>query len=363
MKKVSILLCFGIVASLLLSGCGNTNTSSDITSNISSDLSISVNENDSSDNSSDSESSKTPYAIHGALNVSGTDLVDNNGEKYQLYGMSTHGIAWFPQYVSLDTFKTLRDEWNTNCVRIAMYTAENGGYCTNGDKEKLKELVKNGVDYATELGMYVIIDWHILSEENPLEYKDEAIAFFDEMSKLYSEYDNVIYEICNEPNGSGTWEDIKTYANEVIPVIRANDANSVILVGTPTWSQDVDKAAASPLEYDNIMYVLHFYAATHTDWLRDRMKTCIDSGLPVFISEFGICDASGNGEIDYDQAEEWKKIIEDYNLSYICWNLANNTESSSVIAAGCDKTSGWTDDDLSAQGKWITEWFKSETNR
>lgn len=307
-------------------------------------------------------SGNTPYEKHGALSVNGAYLVDSHGQKTQLRGMSTHGLAWFPQYVNYDTFKFLRDDWNTNCIRLAMYTYESGGYCTDGNKDELKNLVKSGVEYATQLGMYVIIDWHVLNEQNPLTYKEEAKKFFDEMSRQYANYGNVIYEICNEPNNSGSWWDVKTYANEVIPVIRANSPNSVILVGTPTWSQDIDQAAASPLDFNNIMYTLHFYAATHTDWLRSRMENCINSGLPVFVSEFGTCDASGNGAVDEWQSNEWRKLIEKYNTSYMCWNLANKNESSSIINSGCDKLYGWTDSDLSTQGKWIRNWFVSESD-
>lgn len=303
----------------------------------------------------------TPFGKHGALSVKGTDLVGASGEKVQLRGMSTHGIAWFPQYVNFDTFKYLRDDWNTNCVRLAMYTHENGGYCSGGNKEQLKTLVKNGVDYASQLGMYVIVDWHVLNEQNPLTYKEEAKKFFEEMSKQFADKDNVIYEICNEPNGSGSWQDVTTYANEVIPIIRANDPNSVILVGTPQWSQNIDQALAAPLKFDNVMYTLHFYAATHTDWLRSKMENCINSGLPVFVSEFGTCDASGNGAVDFGQSNAWKDIIEKHNVSYMCWNLANKNESSSIIASGCSKLYGWSDGELSTQGKWIRDWFKSET--
>lgn len=303
----------------------------------------------------------TPFGKHGALSVKGTDLVGASGEKVQLRGMSTHGLAWFPQYVNFDTFKFLRDEWNTNCVRLAMYTHENGGYCAGGNKEQLKTLVRNGVDYASQLGMYVIVDWHVLNEQNPLTYKDEAKKFFDEMSKEFAGKDNVIYEICNEPNGSGSWQNVTAYANEVIPIIRANAPNSVILVGTPQWSQNIDQALAAPLKFDNIMYTLHFYAATHTDWLRSRMESCINSGLPVFVSEFGTCDASGNGGVDIGQSNAWKDLIEKHNVSYMCWNLANKNESSSIIASGCSKLYGWSDNELSTQGKWIRDWFKSET--
>lgn len=305
-------------------------------------------------------SGNTPYARHGGLSVKGTDLVDASGAKFQLHGMSTHGLAWFPQFVNYDTFKYLRDDWNNNCIRLAMYTAEYGGYCSGGDKNYLKSLVSNGVDYATQLGMYVIIDWHVLQDKNPLTYKDEAKKFFDEMSKKYANNGNVLYEICNEPNGGASWNDIKTYANEIIPVIRANAPDSIIIVGTPTWSQDIDQAAASPLSFKNVMYTLHFYAATHTDWLRNRMESCYKSGLPVFISEFGMCDASGNGAIDEYQSGEWKKLIDKYNISYMCWNLANKNESSSILKESCQKLTDWSDSDLNQQGKLIRSWFQGE---
>lgn len=176
----------------------------------------------------------TPYGQHGALHVENGKLTDENGNTVQLYGMSTHGIAWFPQYINYDSLRTLRDDWNTNCIRLAMYTAEYGGYCAGGDKEQLKQLVKDGVSYATELGMYVIVDWHILSDCDPNQNKDEAIAFFREMAEVFADNDNVLYEICNEPNGGTSWDSIKSYAEEVIPVIRAQKPDAVILVGTPT---------------------------------------------------------------------------------------------------------------------------------
>lgn len=175
----------------------------------------------------------TPYGQHGALHVENGKLTDADGNIVQLYGMSTHGIAWFPQYINYDSFRTLRDDWNTNCIRLAMYTAEYGGYCAGGDKEQLKQLVRDGVSYATELGMYVIVDWHILSDCDPNQNKDEAIAFFREMSEAFADNDNVLYEICNEPNSGTSWDSIKSYAEEVIPVIREQKPDAVILVGTP----------------------------------------------------------------------------------------------------------------------------------
>lgn len=302
-------------------------------------------------------SAMTTY--QGKLSVNGTDLVDKDNNVVQLRGISTHGIAWYPEYVNYDSFKTLRDEFGANVIRLAMYTGEDGGYCAGGNQEELKKLIDEGVKYATDLSMYVIIDWHILSDNNPNTNKDAAKAFFEEMSKKYADYDNVFYEICNEPNGGTTWADVKKYAEEIIPVIRKNDKDGIILVGTPTWSQDVDKALENPITgYDNIMYVLHFYAATHKDDLRNKMTKAIDGGLPVFISEFSICDASGNGGIDYDSAGKWLDVINQYHISYVGWNLSNKNESSSILKPSCTKTSGYTVDDLSDTGKWLVETFQ-----
>lgn len=303
----------------------------------------------------------TPFGLHDALHVADGKLKDAHGADFQLYGMSTHGIAWYPQYICKETIQYLHEEYGVNCLRLAMYTAEYQGYCTDGDKEYLKQLVKNGVDYATELGMYVIIDWHILSDNNPQNHKEEAKKFLGEMSETFKNQDNVLYEICNEPNNTD-WNSVKTYAEEVIPVIRANDPDAVVIVGTPTWSQDLECPLGDPVGYDNLLYSLHFYAATHKDDLRERAQQCIDKGLPVFVSEFGLCDASGNGWNDFDSAQKWLDMIEQNNLSFMCWALGNRNEACCIILPDSDKLSQWDDGDLNESGKWILNYFKNKKN-
>ena len=298
------------------------------------------------------------------LSVSGTKLVDTNGNTVQLRGVSTHGLAWFPGYVNEAWFQQLKEEWGGNVVRLAMYTAEGGGYCTGGDKEKLKELIRNGVEYATNQGLYVIIDWHILSDGNPNTYLEEAKAFFGEMAEDYGDYTNVIYEICNEPNGGTSWQQVKEYAEAVISVIREKDSDGIILVGTPNWCQYVDQAATDPITgYENIMYTLHFYAATHTEGLRNNMVTALEAGLPLFVSEYGICDASGSGNIDEYQAGEWLKLMDEHQVSYVAWNLSNKAETSAFFKSSCSKTNGFTTDDLSTSGKWVYEMLRERAGK
>ncbi len=293
-------------------------------------------------------------SMAGALRVEGTQLVGSGGEAVQLRGISTHGLAWFPDYVNEACFRELRESWQANVIRLALYTAEYGGYCSGGDRETLKGLVEAGVEYAEQTDLYVIIDWHILSDGNPNTHREEAKEFFSEMSARYADREHVLYEICNEPNGGTTWQEIKAYAEEVIGVIRENDADAVILVGTPNWSQYVDQAAADPIAgHENLMYTLHFYAATHKEELREKMTAAAAAGLPVFVSEFGICDASGSGGIDEEQANAWVRQMDTLGISYVAWNLSNKEETSALLKSSCQKSSGFDAEDLSASGQWL----------
>lgn len=306
----------------------------------------------------------TPVAEHGKLSVKGSAIVDAKGKTFQLKGVSTHGLSWFPEYVSKESFKSLRDDWGANTVRLAMYTADYNGYCTGNasNRTKLKGLIDKGVTAATELGMYVIIDWHILNDNNPNTYKKQSVAFFQEVAKKYKDHNNVIYEICNEPNGGTSWAQIKKYASEVIPAIRKIDKDAIIVVGTPTWSQDVDVAAKSPITgYSNIAYSFHFYANTHKASYRTKLENAAKAGLPIIVTEFGISDASGSGGVSKKEGNAWITLLNKYGIGYVCWNLSNKNESSALIKSSSKKLSGWKESDLTTSGKWLVSTMKGNT--
>lgn len=301
----------------------------------------------------------TPVSQHGQLSVKNGQLVDKSGKGYQLRGMSTHGLTWFPEFVNESAFKTLRDDWNTNVVRLAMYVDEWGnGQCYMGNKSGSLELLEKGVDICIKLDMYVIIDWHVLNPGDPSKYTNEAKSFFETVSKRYAKYPNVIYEICNEPNGGASWSsNIKPYAEKIIPVIRKNAPNSVIIVGTPTWSQEIDKPLSDPLNYKNVMYAFHFYAATHAG-LRSNVENCVAQGLPVFVSEFGTCDASGGGANDFNETQKWLSYFEKQGISYCNWSICNKDETCSVLRPGTSANGNWSESDLTENGKWIRNWLR-----
>lgn len=295
----------------------------------------------------------TPVEKWGRLKVSGRNIVSENGKKVQLKGASTHGIAWFPQYVNKSCFQSFK-KMGVNTIRLALYSDPGAGY-----SKSLYQKVDEGIRYATELGMYVILDWHILNDGNPKTHQKEALKFFTRYAKKYGKQKNILYEICNEPNGDVTWKrDIKPYANKVITRIRKYDKKNIVVVGTPTWSQDVDIVAGSPLKQKNVVYALHFYAATHTDFLRDKVRKAYEAGLPMLVSEFSICDASGNGGIDKKSATKWMNLLKKYKIGYVAWNISNKNETSALIKASCQKTGSITKSNLSKSGKWIAKWWK-----
>lgn len=294
-------------------------------------------------------------SANGQLQVKGSQIVNKNGKPFVIKGVSTHGLSWYPQYVQKEAFQSLKNR-GVNTIRLAMYTEEYNGYCNSGkdNQKNLEALIDKGVKAATSLGMYVIIDWHILSDGNPLTHKKEAKVFFKKMAKKYNSYNNILFEICNEPNGSdGSWKNIRSYANTIIKTIRSVNKKAIIIVGTPTWSQDVDQAAANPLSGKNIAYAFHFYASTHKQDLRNKLEAAVKKGLPVIVTEFGLSEASGTGTVNLKQANKWNTLLNKYKLGRVCWSLSNKAESSALIKASCTKTSGWKQSDFTKAGKWL----------
>ncbi|MBR5867325.1 MAG: glycoside hydrolase family 5 protein, partial [Spirochaetaceae bacterium] len=240
---------------------------------------VSCNKEESNDTRLAVENGLPVVDRYGQLQVIGTNLCNQDGQPVQLRGMSSHGLHWYGKFANKDVLQWLRDDWNTQVWRAAMYLAQ-GGYVTS---RACKLRMIDSIEAALELGMYVIVDWHVHGDRDPLLYKDQAIEFFTEIAQKYGDNPHIIYEICNEPNGDDvTWKDnIKPYAEEVIATIRQYDPDNIIIVGTSTWSQDVDVAAKDPIDAENIMYTMHFYAGTHGRELKAKAKRALRKGLPI----------------------------------------------------------------------------------
>lgn len=309
------------------------------------------------------ENGKTVVERYGQLQVIGTDLCNAEGKPVQLRGMSSHGLQWYGKYANENVIGWLRDDWNSQIWRSAMYLTE-GGYLNS---KAIKTKVIDSVEAAIKLGVYVIVDWHVLGNGDPMVHLEQSKEFFDEMSKKYGSYPNVLWEICNEPNGDKvTWEgNIKPYAEEIVKVIRANDPDNIIIVGTPRWSQRVDLASKNQIKGDNIMYTLHFYAGSHGKANRKLVKTALKNGAALFCTEWGTTKESGDGGVFEKETKEWLNFLEKNNISWTNWAVNNKGEDSGILAFGKDKDAkgGWTDKDLSPDGKFLRKILRNELDK
>ena len=290
----------------------------------------------------------------GQLSVKGTQLVDRNGQHVMLRGVSFGWHSFWPRFYNQKSVKWLKDDWNVNVVRAAM-GIETGskGLTYKENPEDAKAKIKAVVEGAIKENIYVIIDWH--SHNINLE---EAKAFFDEMSKTYNNHPNVIYEIFNEPDEE-SWADVKAYSEAVIKVIRKNDPDNIILIGCPHWDQDINLPAADPIKgYDNLMYTVHFYAATHKKELRDRTDLAIKKELPVFISECAGMEATGDGPLDLEEWQNWIDWMETRGLSWITWSVSDKDETCSMLQKSAASTGNWKDSDLKESGIKTREYLR-----
>jgi len=299
------------------------------------------------------------------VNPPAVGKVSTQGNKVMFGGQagSIAGVSLFwgndgwggDKFYNADVVKWLKQDWNAKLVRAAMGVGpEEGGYIMSPDSNKRR--VKTVVNAAIENGMYVIIDWHTHNAEM---YKTQAVEFFREMSDLYGDYNNVIYEVYNEPLNVSWTGVIKPYAEDVIRAIRANDPDNLIIVGTPNWSQDVDVAAQSPITIStNIAYTLHFYAGSHS-FLRSKATTALNRGIPLFVTEWGTVDADGDGAVNQGETQTWMSFLKSNGISHANWALNDKAEGSSALTVGASITGGWSDSQLTTSGKLVKGIIKS----
>jgi len=290
---------------------------------------------------------KGSVSQHGFLSVKGTALVDQQEQEVILRGVSFGWHNWWPRFYNENTVTWLKEDWKCSVVRAAIGVDADGS-CYLYKPDAAFNCLYAVVDAAIKNDMYVIVDWHTESI-----HLNEAKIFFQTVAEKYKDRPNLIYELYNEPNGP-SWSEIKAYAEGVIGAIRAIAPKNIILVGSPQWDQAIDQPAADPIKgYDNLMYTLHFYAATHTQWLRDKATAALGRGLPIFVSECGGMEASGDGAINKQEWQSWLNWMSENSISWAAWSIADKNESCSMIKNASSPVSGWTDSDLKEWGQIV----------
>lgn len=284
-----------------------------------------------------------PVKEHGKLSVEGTQLVNPKGAPVVLRGVSYGWHNWWPRFYNASTVKWFRDDWGATVVRAAMGVDPDRGYLKSRDWSL--ERIETVIEAAIENNVYVIIDWH-----SHKVYTEEAIEFFTQMAKKYGHHPHVIYEIFNEPERIA-WEQVKQYSIEVMKAIREIDPDNIILVGSPHWCQDLHIVADNPIEgFTNIMYTMHFYAATHKQFLRERCDYALSKGIPIFVSECAGMEATGNGPINHEEWQTWVNWMEANKLSWVAWSISDKNETCSMMLSTANSDGGWKDSDMKEWG-------------
>lgn len=303
---------------------------------------------------------QTPVAKNGQLRVIGTKLCNQYGNPIQLRGMSTHGIQWYGWGGCLNeaSLDALAYDWGADVLRISLYVQE-GGYETNpsGFTAQVNRLIEE----ATERGMYALVDWHQLTPGDPNYNLARAKTFFTAIATAHKDKNNIIYDICNEPNSGATWAKIKTYADQMIPHIRAIDNDAVILVGTHGWSTfgqsgdgSLQDVINNPLTFPNVMYTFHFYANSHRTAYLNQLNAASDR-FPVFVTEFGTQTASGDGDNDFPMAQQFIDLMRNKKISWTNWNFSDDFRSGAVWTTGTCSNGPWTTARLKPAGAWVRE--------
>jgi endoglucanase len=285
-----------------------------------------------------------PTVKYGQLYVDGIHLKNSAGEDLILRGVSFGWHNWWSQYYTPETVKWLAEDWNCTVIRAAMGVDPDSGYIAM--PEWSVETISKIVDAAIENNIYVIIDWH-----SHVLHLNEALNFFAQMAEKYKDFPNIIYEIYNEPVND-SWTEVKNYSIEIIKEIRRHDPDNIILVGNPQWCQKIQQVADDPIiGFSNIMYTVHFYAATHKQWLRDQSDYALKKGIPVFISEYGACESTGDGDINEAEWQKWVTWMDKNRISWCKWMISDKKETSAALNPGASVYGNWKQMELSESGR------------
>ena len=310
---------------------------------------------DAEDPSPNPPASGTMVSLHGQLSIEGTNIVDKNNEVVQLRGMSLFWSQWMGQYYTSEVVSWLKSDWQCTVVRAAMGVEDFDGYITNPDREKQK--VFTIIDAAIEQGIYVIVDWHSHHAED---YEEEAKAFFTEVAQKYGNQPNIIYELYNEPLDVSWNTVLKPYHEAVLAEIRKYDPDNIVVCGTRNWSQEVDEVVGNKINDTNVAYTMHYYAATHKQELRAKAQVALDNNLALFVTEYGTTDYSGDGFIDVNESNTWWEFLDDNNISWCNWSVADKEENSAILKPNASSSGQWPDSDITTSGLLVREQLRSK---
>lgn len=302
---------------------------------------------------------KKPVKTYGSLIVSGGNITTKSKTPVVLRGVSSAPLNECAGFFGAETIKTLAEDWGADVLRIAV-PADKGEDTYINNAEKYFKQTCEIIDDCIEQGIYVIVNWHNTQDGDPNANKKKAVSFFTRIAGIYADKPNVIYEICNEPNGTRSgdkkkravdWNNsVKPFAEDVIKAIRAIDKDNIIIVGTPDWCRDIDKAADNPIKGSNICYSVHFSAASDGEDLQVKIYNAKQKGICVFATEWKTTDSSGVSSVSADGTSSWLDFLETNKIGW-CNAYIYATNTSEVNGLRFDTNGRYSIEDIFA-GHW-----------
>jgi len=128
-----------------------------------------------------------------------------------------------------------------------------------------------------------------------------------------------------------------------------------VICGTRKWSQEVDVASTAKVSGKNIAYAVHFYASSHGEWLREKVRKALNNGAAIFATEWGTCEANGNGALRLDEARAWMGFFEYHGISDANWAVSDKDESCSALRQGASASGNWGYSHLTQSGRFVRD--------
>lgn len=201
--------------------------------------------------------------------------------------------------------------------------------------EKYLELLDQAVEWCTDLGMYIIIDWHSIGNlgmelfQNPMynTLKAETYQFWRTIAQHFTGHNTVaFYELFNEPTiyrgqlGSLPWSEWKQINENMINLIRAYDKEKIPLVAGLDWAYDLSPLHDDPVNAEGIGYVTHPYAHKRSQPWEPKWEENFGfaaSQYPVVATEFGLGGFPGQKDNGY--GDSIIRYLEGKGISWVCW--------------------------------------------
>jgi len=273
------------------------------------------------------------------ITVEGNQFVNESGKTIILRGLNTSDPDKLAneQHWNKPYFQEMKN-WGATVVRFPIHPT---AWKKRGPKAYLR-LLDDGIQWASELGMYVILDWHSIGNLKVEKYQapmyetdlSQTLKFWKKIAKRYGNNPTVaFYELFNEPTlqggklGACTWTEWKVIMEQIIATIRKKGGKGVPLVAGFNWAYDLTAAKNNPINAEGIGYVSHPYPQKREKPWADKWTAdwgAMKEKYPIILTEVGFCEPTAKGaHIPVISDESYGKAItnycDDHDISYVVW--------------------------------------------